>query len=84
MGRRGKPQYSKDPYPQVGNQQIGRYSQWQMFSLQSEGSELGLSSPGVLWDHETPEYLAFEGHQGLYVGELEAIGNRDFTLKELT
>lgn len=55
-----------------------------MFSLRSEGSELGLSSPGVLWDHETPEYLAFEGHQDLYVGQLEAIGNSDFTLKELT
>ena len=40
-------QYSRDPYPQVGNSQVGEQLQPQKFSPRSEGSEYHVRLPSL-------------------------------------
>ena len=79
-------QYNLDPYPWLGDTQMGGWLQSQSFSLRSEYSKphTVLSSQGILhWKGEPLQVssLALEGKKDLFWGEWEGCRIQSPTLK---
>ena len=76
--------YSQDPYPWVGDRQMGRLLQLQRFSPGSKGfeSHVRFPSPGILhWEDKPPKCLALKASGAYFQESQKAVGNRDSTLK---
>ena len=70
--------YSQDPHPQVGDTEMGRYSQLQKFSSRSKGANphFRLPSPRVMDQEDAPlENLALEVTCGHVRENWRAVGN---------